>query len=56
MAFNYLGIPIGAAVAGVLAATSVPLAIVVLGLGGTIASALAGAFLVPRADPNAAEA
>jgi MFS family permease len=53
MAFNYLGIPIGAAVAGILATSSVPLAIVVLGLGGTTASALAAAFLVPRADPNA---
>ena len=56
MAFNYLGIPIGAALAGILAASSLQLPIIVLGLGGTIASALAGAFLVPRADPNAGEA
>ncbi len=53
MAFNYLGIPIGAALAGILAASSLQLPIIVLGLGGTIASALAAAFLLPRADPNA---
>ena len=56
MAFNYLGIPIGAALAGILAASSLQLPIIVLGLGGTIASALAAAFLVPRVDPNAGEA
>jgi predicted MFS family arabinose efflux permease len=50
MAFNYLGIPIGAVVAGLLADGSIELAIVVLGIGGAVASALAAAFLVPRAD------
>ncbi len=53
MAFNYLGIPVGAAAAGVLATISIELAIVVLGLGGTIASALAAAFMVPRTEPEA---
>ncbi|HEY6609468.1 MAG TPA: MFS transporter [Candidatus Limnocylindria bacterium] len=52
MAFNYLGIPIGAAIAGVLATQSIELAIIILGLGGAIASALAAAFLVPREDPG----
>lgn len=53
MAFNYLGIPIGAAVAGILADRSLEAAIVVLGLGGATASAIAAALLVPRADPMA---
>ena len=51
MAFNYLGVPIGAAVAGILADSSIEAAIIVLGLGGATASALAAAFLVPRTDP-----
>ncbi len=51
MAFNYLGVPIGAAVAGILADSSIEAAIIVLGLGGATASAVAAAFLVPRADP-----
>jgi MFS family permease len=50
MAFNYLGVPIGAALGGILADRSIETAIVVLGLGGTIASAAAAAFLVPRRD------
>lgn len=53
MAFNYLGVPIGAALAGVLASRSIELAIVALGLGGTIASAIAAATMVPRDDPAA---
>jgi predicted MFS family arabinose efflux permease len=52
MAFNYLGVPIGAAAAGLLAGTSIELAIVLLGLGGTIASAVAAATMVPRDDPR----
>jgi hypothetical protein len=53
MAFNYLGVPIGAAVAGLLADGSIELAIAVLGLGGAAASAVAAAVMVPRADPGA---
>lgn len=52
MAFNYLGVPVGAAVAGLLADQSIEAAIVVLGLGGATASALAAMVLVPRTDPN----
>jgi len=52
MAFNYLGVPIGAAVAGILADSSIEAAIVVLGIGGAIASAVAAAILVPRVDPG----
>jgi len=52
MAFNYLGVPIGAAVAGILADRSIETAIVVLGIGGAIASAVAAAILVPRVDPG----
>jgi hypothetical protein len=52
MAFNYLGVPIGAALAGLLADRSIELAILVLGIGGTVASALAAALLVPRGDPR----
>jgi MFS family permease len=55
MAFNYLGIPVGAAVAGLLAHSSIEAAIVVLGIGGALASAVAAAFLVPRDDPAARE-
>jgi MFS family permease len=50
MAFNYLGVPIGAALGGLLADGSIELAILVLGIGGATASALAAAFLVPRED------
>jgi MFS family permease len=48
MAFNYLGVPIGAALAGLLADRSIELAIVALGLGGATASLLAAAFMVPK--------
>lgn len=56
MAFNYVGMPVGAALAGLLADRSVEAAIVVLGIGGSIVAALAAAFLVPRTDPGPAEA
>ncbi len=48
MAFNYVGLPIGAAVAGFLAEASIELAIVTLGIGGATAAAASAAFLVPR--------
>jgi MFS family permease len=51
MAFNYIGVPVGAAVAGLLADTSLEAAIVILGIGGSALAALAAAFLVPRHDP-----
>src|SRR5688572_28092222 len=51
MAFNYLGVPVGAAVAGLLADRSLETAILVLGIGGSILAAAAAAFLVPRTDP-----
>lgn len=51
MAFNYVGMPIGAALAGLLADGSIEAAIVVLGIGGSMLAAAAAAFLVPRTDP-----
>ncbi len=51
MAFNFAGMPIGAAIAGLLADRSIEAAIVVLGIGGSIASLVAAAVLVPRTDP-----
>jgi len=54
MAFNYLGVPVGAALAGLLADSSIEAAILVLGIGGTLASAAAAAFLVPRAETTPA--
>jgi MFS family permease len=54
MAFNYLGMPVGAAVAGILADRSLELAIVVLGLGGSALAVLATVLLVPRHDPAVA--
>ena len=51
MAFNYVGMPVGAAIAGVLADGSIEAAIAILGIGGSIAAALAAAFLVPRVEP-----
>ena len=56
MAFNYLGVPIGAAVAGLLAESSIELAIVVLGIGGALVAAVSAALMVPRRDPVRAEA
>ncbi|HYI66797.1 MAG TPA: MFS transporter [Candidatus Limnocylindrales bacterium] len=51
MAFNFLGVPIGAALAGLLADSSIEAAILILGVGGSLAAAAAAAFLVPRTDP-----
>jgi MFS family permease len=48
MAFNFLGVPIGAAIAGILAEGSIELAILTLGVGGALLAALSAAFLVPR--------
>jgi predicted MFS family arabinose efflux permease len=48
MAFNYLGVPFGAGLAGLLADTSIEVAIIVLGIGGALASFVAAALLVPR--------
>ncbi len=53
MAFNYVGMPVGAALAGLLADRSVETAILVLGVGGSILAAAAAAVLVPRHDPLA---
>jgi MFS family permease len=53
MAFNYLGMPVGAALAGLLAETSLEAAILVLGVGGSIAATAAAAFLVPRFEAPA---
>ena len=52
MAFNYVGVPVGAALAGILADRSIEAAIVVLGIGGSILATLAALFLVPRSDPR----
>lgn len=52
MAVNYTGLPIGAVLAGILASQSLELAIVLLGVGATIAAAAAAAFLVPRRAPD----
>jgi MFS family permease len=54
MAFNFVGLPVGAAVAGLLAEQSLETAILVLGVGGAIGAAASAAFLVPRADPEIA--
>lgn len=54
MAFNYLGVPVGAALGGILADRSIESAIVILGLGGAVMSAAAAAFMVPRTDAAAA--
>jgi MFS family permease len=48
MAFNYLGVPVGAALAGLLADRSIEAAIAVLGVGGSLGAAAAAAFLIPR--------
>lgn len=50
MAFNFLGVPIGAAVAGILAEGSIELAILTLGVGGALAAAASAAFLIPKTD------
>ncbi len=56
MAFNYVGMPVGAGLAGLLADRSLETAIVVLGIGGSILAAAAAAFLVPRTAPPPASA
>jgi predicted MFS family arabinose efflux permease len=53
MAINYMGVPIGAGLAGLLASYSIELAIVVLGVGGTLAATASAAFLIPRYAPDA---
>jgi MFS family permease len=55
MAFNFLGVPIGAALAGVLAEGSIELAILTLGVGGALVAAASAAFLVPRTDDGPRE-
>ena len=55
MAFNFLGVPIGAAVAGILAEGSIELAILTLGVGGALAAAASAAFLIPRTDERQAD-
>ena len=54
MAFNYLGMPVGAALAGLLADRSIETAILVLGVGGSILAAIVAAVLIPRHEPAAA--
>ncbi|MEX2099965.1 MAG: MFS transporter [Acidimicrobiia bacterium] len=56
MAVNYMGVPIGAGLAGLLASQSLELAIVALGIGGTLAAAASAAWLIPRSAPDAADA
>ena len=53
MAFNYLGMPVGAALAGVLAERSIEMAILTLGVGGAAVAAVTAALLVPRHDTRA---
>ena len=52
MAFNFMGMPVGAALAGLLADTSLEAAILLLGVGGSLAAAGAAAFLVPRGEKS----
>lgn len=56
MAANYMGLPIGAGLAGLLASESLEIAIVALGIGGTLAAAACAAFLIPRSAPDALDA
>jgi len=55
MAVNYMGVPIGAGLAGILAAQSLELAIVVLGIGAALAATASAAFLIPRQAPEAGQ-
>jgi MFS family permease len=50
MAFNFLGYPVGAAIAGALATTSIEGAIW-LGVGASALAVVFAAFMVPRQDP-----
>ena len=54
MAFNYLGMPVGAALAGLLAYRSLGAAILVLGVGGSMCATMAAAFAVPRHEDSRA--
>lgn len=51
MGFNFIGYPIGAALAGVIAATSIEAAILV-GALACVAGVIAAAVLIPRKDPR----
>jgi MFS family permease len=53
MAFNYLGFPVGAALAGILVTVSIPAAIGV-GIGAAVVAALTAAFLIPAREPATA--
>ena len=53
MAFNYLGFPVGAVIAGILVTVSIPAAIGV-GIGASVVAALAAAFLIPAREAAAA--
>lgn len=53
MAFNYLGFPVGAAIAGILVTVSLPAAILV-GVGAAVVAALAAAVLIPAREPASA--
>jgi len=46
-------VPIGAALAGIIADSSIETAIVVLGIGGATASFVAAVLLVPREEASA---
>ena len=51
MAFNFVGFPIGAAIAGVLAAISIEAAILV-GVGACILAGITAALMIPRQAPT----
>jgi predicted MFS family arabinose efflux permease len=51
MGFNFIGYPIGAALAGAIAATSIEAAILV-GALACVAGVIAAAVLIPRKDPR----
>lgn len=53
MAANFVGFPVGAAVAGGIAAISIPVA-VWLGVGACLLGSVLAATMVPRRDPGAA--
>lgn len=55
MAFNFMGYPIGAAIAGELASRSLDLAIMAA-VAACVAASVFAAFLVPRRDPALSEA
>jgi hypothetical protein len=50
MGFNFIGFPIGAAISGVIAASSLSGA-VMLGVGACVASGILAAVLIPVRDP-----